>query len=149
MHRSTLPVALALALGGASAISCVQVSYYLNPNHCSGAQDGDTFCGEQYPDGSKPYCRWGSNPCNPDAESDFDGCVVERPEDECYSPCGQGKDFVDDASCLDDETTVADESSTGNSDTSSTGIDPDTGTGTDDPTTGPSGCMSNEECTDA
>ena len=146
MNRTT--ILIALTLGGTFAASCVQTSFFLKPGYCSGAEDGDAFCGEQYPDGSKPYCRSGTNACNEDPEPGFDGCVAERPEDECYSPCGQGNTLADDASCLDDETTVGSESgSTGETENPSSTMDPDTGSGTDEPTTtGPGGCMSNEEC---
>ncbi len=152
MHRTS--ILIALALGSAAAVSCVQTSYILNPDHCSGAQDGDSFCAEQFADGSKPFCRFGSEPCNPDTkEPEFFGCVDVRPEDECYSPCGRGNDFSEDASCLDDVTTVADatmstsSSSTGEPSTSTE--DPDTGSGTEEPsTTGPE-CVEDEECLDA
>lgn len=147
MKRTSIYIAL--TLGGTFAVSCVQTTFFLKPGYCSGAEEGDAFCGEQYPDGSKPYCRTGTDACNEDPEPGFDGCVAERPEDECYSPCGQGNTLADDASCLDDETTVGSESSTGTENPSTT-VDPDTGSGTDEPTTtGPVGCMSNDECTDA
>lgn len=72
------------ACAGFSLASCVQTSTVLNPNHCAN-QSGDSWCGEQYPDGSRAYCARGS--CDPSP----DGCVVERPlEDACYSPCGNG-----------------------------------------------------------
>lgn len=145
---------IALTLSGTFAASCVQTSFFLQPGYCSGAENGDAFCGEQYPDGSKPYCRTGTDACNADPEPGFDGCVAERPEDECYSPCGQGNTLADDASCLDDETTVADGSestgSSGETENPSTTVDPDTGSSTEEPTTtGPSGCMSDEECMEA
>lgn len=145
---------IALTLSGTFAASCVQTSFFLQPGYCSGAENGDAFCGEQYPDGSKPYCRTGTDACNAEPEPGFDGCVAERPEDECYSPCGQGNTLADDASCLDEETTVADGSgssgSSGETENPSTTVDPDTGSSTEEPTTtGPSGCMSDEECMEA
>ena len=152
MHRTT--ILIALALGCAAAVSCVQTSYTLNPGHCSGAQDGNSFCGEQYPDGSKTFCRYGSDPCNPDADADFDGCVAERPEDECYSPCGRGDAFADDPSCLDEETTVADASTTegssssGDTETSGTTVEPETDTEEESSTTGPE-CSEDVPCSDA
>ena len=147
MNRTT--IFIALALGGSAAVSCVQTSFSLNPDYCSGAQDGNSFCAQQYPDGSKPYCRSGTTACENGAEPDADGCIADRPEDECYSPCGQGNTLADDASCLGDETTVADgsESTSGETDEgSSTTVDPDTGSSSEPTTTGPSGCMSDEEC---
>jgi len=150
MHRTT--ILIALALGCAAAVSCVKTTYILNPNHCSGAQDGDSFCAEQYPDGSKAFCRYGSDPCNPDVDADFDGCVAERPQDECYSPCGQGNTFADDPSCLDEETTVADASTTqssssgGDTETSGTTVEPETEG--ESSTTGPE-CSEDVPCSDA
>ena len=152
MHRTT--IFIALALGGTAAVSCVRTSYNLNPDYCSGAQDGDSFCAQQYLDGSKPYCRSGSSACENGAEPDFDGCVVERPGDECYSPCGQGNTFADDASCLDDETTVADagatetSSSVGETEPSSTTVEPETDTEEPSTTTGPE-CTEDVPCMDA
>ncbi len=152
MHRTT--ILIALALGCAAAVSCVQTSYNLNPGNCSGAQDGNSFCAEQYPDGSKAFCRYGSDPCNPGVDADFDGCVAERPEDECYSPCGRGDAFADDASCLDEETTVAEASTTesssssGETEPTSTSVEPETDTEGPSTTTGPE-CSEDVPCLDA
>jgi len=154
MNRTT--ILIALALGGSFAVSCVQTSFSLNPDYCSGAQDGDSFCAEMYPDGSKPYCRSGTSACENGAEPEFDGCVAERPEDECYSPCGQGNTLAEDASCLDDATTVAegtegtDTGSGSETDTlpTSTTVQPETETAEDSSTTTGPACMGNEECDD-
>ncbi|MGH1348553.1 MAG: hypothetical protein ACRBN8_43810 [Nannocystales bacterium] len=137
MHRTT--ALLALTLGLAAGTSCLQTWTALSPDYCSGAQDGDSFCAEKYPDGSRNYCTFGLKDCVADIEDDIDGCVPERPADECYSPCGRGNAIADDTSCVEEETTIADASTSsgGETDSSSTTVEPETDTEEPSATTGP------------
>jgi len=147
MYRTTALLALTLSL--AAGTSCLQTSTALSPDYCSGAQDGDSFCAEKYPDGSRNYCTFGLKDCVADIEDDIDGCVPERPADECYSPCGQGNAFADDASCVEEETTIADASTSsgGETDSSSTTVEPETDTEESSSTTGPE-CSETVPCMD-
>jgi len=148
MHRTT--ALLVLTLGLSAGTSCLQTSTALSPDYCSGAQDGDSFCAEKYPDGSRAYCTFGLKDCVADIEDDIDGCVPERPADECYSPCGQGNAVIDDASCVEEETTIADASTSsgGETEPSSTTVEPETDTEEPSTTTGPE-CSETVPCMDA
>jgi len=143
-------IMIAFVLGSAATVSCVETTKSLNPNHCSGAQDGDAFCGGEHPGGALPFCRYGSVSCNPGAE-EFDGCVEERPEDECYSPCGQGAVFADDASCVDPtDPTVSNASSSSGGETdepTTSTTEPETDTEEPSTTTGPE-CTEDVPCMD-
>ncbi|MEX1363064.1 MAG: hypothetical protein AB1Z98_08055 [Nannocystaceae bacterium] len=113
----------------------------LNLNHCAN-RTGNAWCAELFPDGSRPYCEWGTvSQCG--GTEDRTGCVAQRPEaDECYSPCGGGLRVDEDASCVD-----ADESSSG----TSTGMETEgssDASSSGSSTTGPMPCTSDEECTE-
>ena len=79
-----------LALGAACP-------YSYATDHCANA-DGDAYCAEAYPDGSRAFCARGLDECGEQAASD--GCVEARPKaDACYSPCGGGKSLAEDPEC--------------------------------------------------
>ncbi|MCX4247564.1 hypothetical protein [Paraliomyxa miuraensis] len=67
----------------------------LDPNlrHCS-LLEGDETCAALYPSGVLPFCSAG---CQTSPHGN--GCVADRPEDACYSPCGQGLTAVELAQC--------------------------------------------------
>lgn len=151
-----LPV---LGLTAGIAVSCADVTTVLTANHCAN-REGDDWCAEQHPDGSLPFCNWGSRECVDPPPPD--GCVVEQPQDACYAKCGGATSIDDepltvlnDPSCEDvtgsttDEVTGSDElgdteDDTGTTDTSGTG---ETETGSS--TTGPMPCVGLEDCMDA
>ena len=124
-------------LGMGLAMGCLNVRP--DPNHCSNL-DGDRTCEERYP-GERTFCAWGT--CGPTPGED--GCVAERPADDaCYSPCGDGARFDDDASCLVDTSSSSGEEST------STGEETGTESGSSESsTTGPMPCVDNGDCPDA
>lgn len=111
-----------------------------DPNHCANLE-GDRTCAERYP-GELAFCT----ACVFTAAND--GCVAERPEDgSCYSPCGDGTRFDEDASCLGAGSSSSGEEST---ETGGTTFGTDTGSGSgESSTTGPMPCVSDEECTNA
>ncbi len=138
-------IAIAGVLGMGLSVACK--SSRLNPDHCAN-REGDRTCAELYPDGSRPFCGWGT--CF-EAE---DGCVETMPgTPDCYSPCGGERTADDEDACI-DVTTATDSSMTGTSGQTSDatmGPGPGTMTGTDtgntDPgTTGPMGCIDDDEC---
>ena len=108
--------------------------------HC-GNQEGDAYCAEQFPDGSRSYCELGAGSCiSSNAQL---GCVAERPADECYSPCGGRSTIDENGECV-----TVESSSSG---TSSGGTDTEASSSTGESsstTTGPMPCASDEECTD-
>jgi len=127
---------------GLAVVACGPVATVsLNDAYCAN-RTGDDWCAEQYPDGSRPYCVWGTwETCGRSPARD--GCVEQRPEtDECYSPCGGELQAIDDATCLEVEA-----SSSG----SSTGtMGSETGSeSSESGTTGTMPCMGNEDCPDA
>jgi len=134
------PILSVLALGCAP-----ETTLSPDPTYC-GNNDGDAFCAAADP--GAPFCVAVADECLEAAGITIDhpnGCVAEMPAPECRQSCGVGNDD----NCL-DPTVGSDESSTGGeTENPSTTVDPDTGSSTDEPTTGPSGCMSDEECTDA
>lgn len=135
------PILSVLALGCAP-----ETTLSPDPTYC-GNNDGDAFCAAADP--GAPFCVAVADECLEAAGITIDhpnGCVAEMPAPECRQPCGVGNDD----NCL-DPTVGSDESSTGTeTENPSTTVDPDTGSSTDEPTTtGPSGCMSDEECTEA
>lgn len=79
-----------LAFGTASlaATGCPTTEIVRNEDHCAN-RGGNAHC-EAF-DSRFPYCGRGS--CFPE---DRDGCLAERPEDACYSPCGGGISLADD-----------------------------------------------------
>lgn len=114
----------------------------LDPLHCTN-NDGDAYCAQQFPDGSRPHCELGSSGCLSD-DSRL-GCLAERPTDECYSPCGGRLPLAEDATCIEaEESSSGSESSdSGTTDMGETDTDPST------TTAGPTSCVGNEDCTDA
>lgn len=84
----------------------------VNSNYCSNI-NGDTFCEQRHGE-ERPYCVFGSGPCldGLPAESyddpSFDGCVVDEPPSECYSPCGGGQAKEDLDTCLEASATSLD-----------------------------------------
>ena len=77
-------------LGLGAAIGCVTVT---PTDHCMNG-DGDAWCAERYPDGSRPFCGW--DLCFEDVE---DGCVAEQPVPECHSACGDRTKLSEDPEC--------------------------------------------------
>ncbi|MEX1367087.1 MAG: right-handed parallel beta-helix repeat-containing protein [Nannocystaceae bacterium] len=135
-QRALVPAsALGFALGLLGASCAPDPVSSLSDDHCAN-QDGDAWCAERYPDGSRSFCARGTCGATPGR----DGCVELRPEDdECYSPCGGGLSLPDDASCLDAGTTD------GSATAGTTGPTTDT----DEPTTGPMPCDGDDDCPDA
>ena len=135
MRRLDLPV-FAVGFGLAVMWGCPITRP--DPLHCTN-NDGDAYCAEQFPDGSRPYCEAGVGTC---ISSDNElGCVAERPADACYSPCGGRSTIAENGEC------VMDESSSGSS---SGGMETEESSGSSESsTTGPGPCMGNEDCPDA
>lgn len=106
--------------------------------HC-GNNEGDNYCAEQFPDGSRPYCELGAGSCV-SSEAQL-GCVAERPADECYSPCGGRGSVLDNGEC------VMEEESSGSS-SGETATEGSSGS-SESSTTGPMPCVGNEDCPDA
>ncbi|MEM9456661.1 MAG: hypothetical protein AAGF11_20955 [Myxococcota bacterium] len=115
----------------------------LDPYHCSN-NDGDAYCAEQFPDGSRPYCELGISGCISDDNKL--GCLTAQPTTECYSPCGNRLPIADDATCVEEEEESSSANGSSDSGTTDTG-ETDTNPGTT--TTGPMPCVGNEDCTDA
>ena len=98
-----LVVVLAMVL-----TACPVVSSRPNPDHCWNAE-GDATCRARFGD-ARGFCTRDTEPCHASVEF---GCVDARPSmDECYSPCGHGASFVDDASCSIDDSSTTDDSPT-------------------------------------
>lgn len=164
MKANTPIIAIALGFTIGLSASCVPVATSLDPTHCN-SNGGDSFCAEQYPDGSRPYCRLGNAACDEAGgvtDFDVDGCFEERPEDECYSACGKGLSLEDDPDC---DPTAADDSSGGETNTDDTGTLDDTTDGNDTTvgddddddddtdgmttdTTDGGGCVDDDDCAD-
>ncbi len=109
----------------------------VNTKHCA-YNEGDAYCAAQHPDGSRPYCESGEEPCvSPDT---LYGCVAERPADACYSPCGGRSTIDENGECV-----MVEDSSTG----PSSGTDTEESGSGESSTTGPMPCMGNEDCLDA
>lgn len=114
-------------------------STVLNADHCA-VNDGDAHCLEMFPDGSRPFCRRGTESCVLD--EGINGCVFERPADECYSPCGGRENIIDNGECV-----MGEESTSGSTSEGMTGESGSTTEGSS--TTGPMPCSGNEDCMDA
>lgn len=70
-----------------------------NLNYCSNI-NGDLFCIAAHED--KIYCLLGTDVCVEqlgEVSENFDGCVVEQPPGDCYSPCGGGRSKEGDDHC--------------------------------------------------
>jgi hypothetical protein len=81
-----------------------------DPNYCAHAT-GDFFCAHHYGSGGPSFCVMPSGTCLApfadviEGNPEFDGCVATRPTDDaCYSPCGNGKTFVEESGCREDAT---------------------------------------------
>jgi hypothetical protein len=110
-----------------------------NPGHCfNGA--GDAFCFGEH-GAAAAFCALGS--CRKLVP---DGCVEERPERECWSPCGQGQTADENDDC-DGIAATGDPSTTTSTSGSPSSTDPITSDATVDPTTTGGGCVQ-EDCTD-
>lgn len=135
--KRIVPILTVLALGCAP-----ETTLSPDPTYC-GNNDGDAFCVAADP--GAPFCVAVADECLEAAGITIEhpnGCVAEMPAPECRQPCGVGNGD----SCLDP--TVGSESTGGETENPSTTVDPDT-TETESgesTTTGPGGCMSNEEC---
>lgn len=101
--------------------------------HCL-HEAGDATCGEN------KYC----DICVLTPE---DGCVATRPANDCYSPCGNGYSFAQDASCLEEGSGSNDASSSGDVISSTTTVESADGTGSSS-TTGSNGCVDHMDCED-
>jgi hypothetical protein len=113
-----------------------------DPLHCAN-NEGDVYCAEQFPDGSRPFCELGVGACvSPSSEL---GCAAERPVVECYSPCGGRSTIDENGEC------VMEEESSGSSSGGTTETEESSGSGSESSssTTGPMPCVSDEECTNA
>lgn len=138
--RSSIRWGLGLGFALAYAPSCGGMP---NLGHCSFGS-GDAVCAALYPSGSLQYCTLCSGHPSPHGN----GCVADRPEDACYSPCGQGSTIDEIDACL-DETTDADTDAT--AETAGPAESTSTGTSTtaaldDSGTTTAAGCASNDAC---
>ncbi len=127
-----------LGLGMGLSIGCL--SARPDPNHCLNL-DGDRTCAERYA-GERVFC---STCAFTPTE---DGCVADRPDDACHSPCGGGAWLDEDASCVGESSSS---SGTEASSTSGETMQTETGSesGSESSTTGPMPCMGSEDCTDA
>jgi cysteine-rich repeat protein len=134
--HAILPLLAAFAVGAAPACRSFEV---VNAQHCHHA-DGDQTCAERY-GAERPFCVGLNDGC---ATADEYGCAAELPPIECYSPCGHGSLFDDDASCIDG---VADEETTdtgnGDGDGDGDGDEPEPG-----PVCGDGIVEGDEECDD-
>lgn len=119
----------------------------INTGHCAFGS-GDAVCAALYPTGSLAYC----NICPDTSSPHGNGCVEDRPADECYSPCGESSSIEVLDACLEEATATATDAApdtTGSVESTSAAATTLTGTTSiaDDtgPTTGP-GCASDDEC---
>jgi hypothetical protein len=134
--RTYIALGSCLALGLLAAHGCRYSE--VDSLHC-GNNEGNAYCAEQFPDGSRPYCELGAGPCI-SSEAQL-GCVAERPADECYSPCGGRSTLAENGECV-----MIEDSSSG----TSSGTDTDeSSASSESSTTGPIPCMGNEDCSDA
>jgi len=145
IHPFLLPsprwLGLALGLGLACSSSCLEGS--LNGRHCS-ILSGDAVCAALYPTGTLPYCSTCAH------SPHGNGCVSQRPEDECYSPCGQGTLFAMAAVCMPEDTgtgtsttAVVDESTSASTSITTAAVDESTGTSASTTT---SACQDDDAC---
>lgn len=131
-----LVLGTALTLGLIATQGCTVKA--LDPLHCAN-NDGDAYCREQFDDGLTRYCQRGTDECStPDGEY---GCVLERPADECYSPCGGRQTIDENGECI-----MVEDSSTGSS---TGGTDTESSGSSESSTTGPMPCMGNADCPDS
>lgn len=131
-----LSLALGLGFAGACDSWCLNDGV-INPSHCA-LLTGDAVCATFYPTGSLPYCNY----CSTDPSPFGNGCIEDRPSDECYSPCGQGSNILEISDCLDTGTgTTSAGESTSPVDGTSTGAAESTTALVDEGTTTTAGCL--------
>ena len=113
-----------------------------NPGHCSNGR-GDEFCMEEHGIAA-PFCAMGA--CEP---REPDGCVGDRPTNDCWSPCGQGQTAAQNDDCEGIADTTADPSTTMSTSTSGepSTTEPMTSDDTVGSTTEPLPCLQ-QDCTD-
>lgn len=76
----------------------------VNLDYCSNI-NGDAFCESRRGGSTSYYCLLGTDACvawvkeRRDIDASFDGCIEERPPDDCYSPCGGGGAWEVGAEC--------------------------------------------------
>lgn len=107
-----------------------------NPEHCA-SNDGDAYCAGLHADGTRPYCEAGTKGCITPGYERF-GCVAERPQDACYSPCGGSDTLAENGGCLAGSGTTEDAGPTS---------DMVTANPSSDDTAGP--CIDARDCPDA
>lgn len=104
MTTRGLPPWIALGLVAAGMSGCVVKETFDNPVHCAN-NNGDAFCAESYPDGSRPHCASGLGDCaqryvsgkqrychtNGACADVYDGCMAMQPEEECWAQWGRGQ----------------------------------------------------------
>jgi hypothetical protein len=129
---------LGLGLGLALAPSCGGM---INPSHCA-LLSGDAACAAFYPAGSLPYC----NTCSNNPSPYGNGCVEDRPVDECYSPCGQGSTILEIDGCLDMGTDTDRPPGTSEADTTEPSGTSTTAVVDDTATTAAAGCLADDAC---
>jgi hypothetical protein len=132
MHRAFIIVATGLAaqIGVGCLVTTPNLDYCANSN-------GNLFCEQRHPDDGRGYCIRGIDACLDGlsnaykSDPSFDGCIEDKPEDACYSPCGGGQSIEDEASCV-----VASDDTIGMGETTPASSGTAEMTGADDTTTG-------------
>ncbi|MEM7154729.1 MAG: hypothetical protein AAF799_17905 [Myxococcota bacterium] len=104
--------------------------------HCR-YNGGDRAC-ERHGD-ARVFCSWGSEVCGPSPAND--GCVAQRPANECYTPCGDVLVDEDDQCLYDNSSSSSGMESDGSEDSSSS----DT-TAMGESESGNESCSSNDDC---
>lgn len=142
-HVTMQRYAVGFGLGLLGSWGCL--AERINTNHCAYLQ-GDATCEARH-GAERAFCQRGSCGATPGG----DGCVAARPEDDaCYSPCGGGLSLAEDASCIGEGSTSTTTDPSGTSDEgTTTEAESDSGTEESSTSTGPTPCMSNDDCTDA
>ena len=111
-----------------------------NDQHCT-FREGNATCQERY-GAERPYC---ASTCV--EAPDRDGCVSERPSDDaCYYPCGRDRSVLEDDSCDDAAEGGTTEASGSEEAGSSSGPSTSMGPGAGSESTGPEGCIGDEDC---
>lgn len=141
-------IALGLATSGMGG--CVIKETIDNPLHCAN-NNGDAFCAQSYPDGSRPYCASGLGDCAQQYVSGtqrychtkractdvYDGCMAMQPEDECWAQWGRGQ--APDSGTSEDGGASSEVSSSGSGESSTSA----SSTGSE---SGPGPCLGHEDC---
>lgn len=142
LRRVRVAVGLGAGLGLAQAPSC---GGELNAAHCS-FLSGDATCAALHADGARPFCSAG---CQGGPRPDPYGCVPARPNDACYSPCGQNSTIDELDACLFEATATDTGPATTHADpsdsTESTGTST-TAVADDGTSTTAAGCSTDDTC---